>query len=188
MSNLLQRLRMALPAVQQWIDELLADTAVSASSIDTSRFRRLPLWVPLQVLQAARFVVVDRTPFPPVSQLGIPEFAPMEEMPMGGITYDQTYFLSTDHATDEGTHFHELIHTIQWSALGIRDFLLTYGLGLAMHGYENSPLEAVAFALQDSFEQGRAPISIENYVTDHAVQTRSAAQVVFRTNHVPWDA
>jgi hypothetical protein len=139
-------------------------------------------------LQAARFVVVERTPFPPVSQLGVPEFAGMEAMPMGGITFAQTYFLSTDHAADEGTHFHELIHTIQWSVLGVRDFLLTYGLGLAMFGYEQSPLESVAFTLQESFEKGQQIIDVERYVRGHALQTRSDAQFVFASNHVPWDA
>ncbi len=57
-----------------------------------------------------------------------------------------------------------------------------------MYGYENSPLEAVAFALQDSFEQRQPPINIDTYVRSHAVQTRSAAQMVFRTNDVLWDA
>lgn len=188
MSDLLHRLRRALPGVEQWMNELLAAYQPSALEIDTHRFNRLPQYLPSQVLQAARFVVVERTPFPPVSQLGVPEFAAMEAMSMGGITFAQTYFLSTDHATDEGTHFHELIHTIQWSALGVREFLLTYGLGLAMFGYERSPLEAIAFAFQGAFERGERIVDVEKSVADHARQTRSDAQLVFAGNHVPWDA
>jgi hypothetical protein len=84
--------------------------------------------------------------------------------------------------------FHELVHTIQWSVLGVRDFLLTYGLGLAMFGYYQSPLETSAFALQDGFERGQQILDLEKQVIEHALQTRSAARLVFARNGVPWDA
>jgi hypothetical protein len=188
MSDLLHRLRNALPQVEIWINQLLAAYAGAASTIDVQRFRRLPEYLPYHVLHAARYIVVERTPFPPVSQLGIPEFERMEAMAMGGITFGQTYFLTTDHVADEGTHLHELIHTIQWSVLGVRDFLLTYGLGLAMYGYEQSPLESVAFGFQESFERARPVIDLEKYVTQHALQSRLNAKIVFAGNQVPWDA
>lgn len=31
----------------------------------------------------------------------------------------------------ESIHFHELVHVVQWSALGVDEFLLTYALGVA---------------------------------------------------------
>jgi hypothetical protein len=188
MSELLQRLRNALPQVQGWINQLLAAHAGSASTIDVQRFGRLPDYLPSHVLHAARFVVVERTPFPPVPQLGVPEFERMESMAMGGITFGQTYFLTPDHAADEGTHLHELIHTIQWSELGVRDFLLTYGLGLAMFGYEQSPLESVAYSVQESFARAEQINDLEQYVRDHALQTRSHAKFIFASNQVTWDA
>jgi len=38
--------------------------------------------------------------------------------------------------------------------LGVDRFLWAYGLGLALHGYEDSPLEKMAYDLQLEFEHG----------------------------------
>lgn len=93
MSDLLNRLQAVLPSVEEWIGELLAVHRHSASTIDRRKFDRLPQYVPSHVLQAARFVLVERTPFPPVSDFGVPEFAAMAAEPMDGITFGQTYFV-----------------------------------------------------------------------------------------------
>ena len=47
--------------------------------------------------------------------------------------------------TEEAIHFHELIHVIQWRLLGPEDFLKSYANGLDEFGYENSPLEKMAY-------------------------------------------
>lgn len=41
----------------------------------------------------------------PLSALGLVEFASFETQPMGGITYQETYFLEPTAATDESLHF-----------------------------------------------------------------------------------
>jgi hypothetical protein len=188
MRDLLLRFSHARPKVEAWIEQLLATHSRSRCIVDTTRFSRLALFLPPTVLAAAKVVTVDRTPFPPVTSYGLPEFAAMEAASMGGITFRDTYFLSPDYALDEGTHFHELIHTIQWRALGMRDFLLTYGLGLAQFGYEGSPLEAIAYQLQGEFDANRPLLNVEGIVSLHATQARSAAQAIFRATQVPWGA
>lgn len=50
------------------------------------------------------------------------------------------------------------------------------------HGYEGSPLEAIAFELQARFEFGTCGLSIAEHVTRHALQARDAAALVFRAN------
>ena len=62
----------------------------------------------------------------------------------------RSHVLRRENDTTEATHFHELCHVVQWKALGVRDFLMTYALGLLAHGYRESPLEAIAYRLQRS--------------------------------------
>jgi hypothetical protein len=44
-----------------------------------------------------------------------------------------------------------LIHVIQWQSLGPERFLKTYAEGLERFGYENSPLEKMAYEAEDLF-------------------------------------
>ena len=105
----------------------------------------------------------------------------MADMPMAGITFRNMDFVHPSYSS-EGVHFHELVHVVQWSTLGVREFLLTYALGIAQYGYAESPLEAIAFDLQSKFENETAPPSIADRIARHAVETRQAASIVFRTH------
>ena len=153
------------------MDALRADhvrESVAASALGS---RRLFDHFPARMLDETRVVTVSEIPFPPVSAFGLPEFEPMA--PMSGITFGDMYFVRPD--AHEGVHFHELVHVVQWTALGIPDFLLTYAVGLMQHGYAQSPLEAIAFELQERFER-RAPLgSVDDEVARHAAATRDAA-------------
>jgi hypothetical protein len=77
-------------------------------------------------------------------------------MAFDGITFRDTYFLRQGCAS-EAVHFHELVHVVQWSRLGVDNFPLAYGVGLLQYGYEQSPLEQMAYRLQLEFERG-APL------------------------------
>ena len=91
-------------------------------------------------------------------------FAAFETPPMSGITYLDTYFLLPDAAGDESLHFHELIHVVQWQALGPKDFLLAYAAGLVEQGYLESPLERIAFYHQRRFDSAELPYPVESEV------------------------
>jgi hypothetical protein len=130
---------------QEWID---------AGKLDT--------WPPLgpaflaDVFERARMVLLERTPFPPVSQFGLPEFAAHERRAFDAITFKNTFFVVNGRLTLR-LQFHELVHVVQWARLGADKFLLAYGFGLLHYGYEQSPLEKMAYALEEQFVRGQLP-------------------------------
>ena len=179
MTEFLQRLDRAMPTVQRWIEELHRQHQSGAVSAHDMGFDRLSEHYPLELLRASKAVAVDTIPFPPVSLLGLPEFEEMAGMDMAGITFLDMYFFRPA-VSSEGLHFHELVHVVQWNALGLRPFLLTYALGIAQYGYFGSPLEAKAYELQDQFERRTLRSLVVKEIEDHAVNTLSTAEVTFR--------
>ncbi|MGD9333213.1 MAG: hypothetical protein PVJ53_18000 [Desulfobacterales bacterium] len=67
-----------------------------------------------------------------------------------------SFFVRHPHQS-ESLFFHELVHVVQWDRLGIDGFLLAYGVGLMQFGYRNSPLEKIAYDLQEAFDRGDLP-------------------------------
>jgi hypothetical protein len=181
MRNLLQRLLRALPLMEQWLDELHATQRSKSVPASDTGFERLATCFPESLLQSTRSVSVDQLPFPPVSEFGLPEFEAMAAMPKSGITFGDMYFVQPTHSS-EGIHFHELVHVVQWNTLGVRPFLLTYAVGLAQYGYDQSPLEAIAYDLQYKFEHGTALTTVPQLVALHAVDARNSAATVFEMN------
>jgi hypothetical protein len=117
---------------------------------------RLASCYPADLLERARVVSVERTPFPPVSQFGLPEFARLQGRQFEGITFKNTFFVVRGREF-ESLHFHELVHVVQWARLGVVNFLLSDGFGLPQFGYEQSPLEQMAYSLQQLFERVSVP-------------------------------
>ncbi len=179
MTDFMQRLDGAMPTVQKWIEGLHRRHQSSAVAAHDTGFSRLSEHYPVELLRATRAVAVDTIPFPPVSLLGLPEFEEMASMDMAGITFLDMYFFRPD-ASSEGLHFHELVHVVQWNALGLRPFLLTYALGIVQYGYVASPLEAKAYELQNQFESGKLRSFVVKEIEAHAVVARSAAEGIFR--------
>jgi hypothetical protein len=170
----------AQPAVEAWVSELHARSAAQSIAASATGFTRLGQYFPASILEQARAVTVDLMPFPPVRALGLPEFEGLAVMPMAGITFGHMYFLHRDH-TREAIHFHELVHVVQWAALGVAAFLPTYAVGIAQHGYEASPFELAAFDLQAKFERGDALPGLVGVISRHAEQTRKEAEKLFRS-------
>jgi hypothetical protein len=81
----------------------------------------------------------------------------------GGVTYKDTFFVNSLHR-DEGMYFHELVHIVQWDRLGVENFLLAYGVGLMQFGYQDSPLEQMAYSLQEDFENDRLPYGVVDII------------------------
>lgn len=162
-ADVIRRFHTALPGVRGWIDQFLDAHAASARAVSTLGFTRLAASFPQELLERARVVTVEHVPFPPVEKFGLPELASMQQMSFDGITFKDTFFLRHGHAT-EGLHFHELVHVVQWARLGVDNFLLAYGLGLVMFGYEQSPLERMAYELQHGFELRATPQNLVDLV------------------------
>ena len=153
MADIITRIHAALPALRQWIDDQLEQHATQAQPVSSRGYKRLAQTYPAGLLNQSKIVTVPRVPFPPVDRMDLPEFGQIQRMQFGGITFLDTFFVS-DGAESEALCFHELVHIVQWARLGPDNFLLAYGLGIIQAGYENSPLEKMAYTLQHNFEQG----------------------------------
>lgn len=158
--DLIRKFQRLLPAVREWVESTLAAHQDGAVLVKRMGFPRLAKVFPPELLNRAKVRVVRGSPpFPPLSRMGLPEFAPFEAMPITGITYQDTFFVNHRGQT-ESLYFHEMVHVVQWDRLGVDHFLLAYAVGLMQFGYQNSPLEAMAFALQDGFDRGEFPGNI----------------------------
>jgi len=158
--DLIGKFQEMLPLVREWVEATLKAYQDQAVPVDRGAYPRLSQCFPGTVLKRARVVFVpDNPPFPPLSRMGLPEFASFEAMPIAGITYRNTFFVKHGQQT-ESLYFHEIVHVVQWDRLGVDHFLLAYGVGLMLAGYRNSPLEEMAYALQDGFDRGELPDNI----------------------------
>ena len=131
----------AFPKVMGWIKQTLWAHRAETRPVISKDFKRLPLYFSKTQIEAAKFVVVNRVPVPPLSSMGLSRFNEFERGDYDGITYLDTYFLKRAGADDESLHFHEMIHLVQWRLLGAEFFLAMYAGGLETFGYRNSPLE-----------------------------------------------
>jgi len=156
-----QEFRAAYPLIFGWIQKTLTQFASAARPVSSLGFRRLPGYYGDGILNNAKVVVVPMVPVPPLSAMGLDRFADFERMSTAGITYLDTFFVVADQARDESLHFHELVHVIQWRVLGPERFLWLYADGLERFGYRNSPLEVVAYDLQDRFDAGGEPFEVQ---------------------------
>ena len=158
-----------LPIILKWIQQTLDAHAHERRAVSSFNFPRLPRYFSEGLLNTASVVRCDRPPVPPLSALGLREFADFESQPARGITYLDTYFLWHADATDESLHFHELVHVVQWQVLGPKDFLLLYAAGLAESGCRDCRLEAMAYEHQRRFDAGDPPYSVEAEVREQTL-------------------
>ena len=161
-----EEFRIAYPKVQAWIQETLAAYEKDALPIASMHFVRLPLYFAYDLLGIAKFIPIDRVPMPPLSAMGLSRFAALEQGDFHGVTYLDRYFIKRTVVTEEALHFHELIHVIQWRLLGAEGFRWAYANGLEEFGYENSPLEKIAYDAEASFKRSFAIFDAEKFVAE----------------------
>ncbi len=163
-AEIISKFHAVLPEVRKWIEGLLEKYAANSVSVNSLGFSRLSQHFPDDILEKAKAVIVSEVPFPPLGRLGLPELSFMEQMPLSGITYVDTFFVHHRDSTDESLHFHELVHVIQWNRLGVDNFLLAYGVGIVQSGYEKSPLEQMAYNLQRAFDRDSLPDNLIEFI------------------------
>ena len=176
--DIIRRFHIALPRVRQWINQVLDAHTDRARAVSTRGFTRLSACLPEELLERAKVVTVERVPYPPVDQFGLPELAFMQQGSFDGITFRDTFFLRQGHTSEE-LHFHELVHVVQWARLGVDNFLLAYGLGLHQFGYEGSPLEEMAYTLERRFKHDTLPRELVRVIEEgtDAIWTQAAPVV-----------
>jgi len=161
-----QQFQSVFPQVMGWIQETLTAHDKVAQPLASRKFARLPQYFSQAQLAATKVVAVDRVPVPPLSSIGLTQFKEFELGDYDGITYLNTIFLKTVHASVEELYFHELIHVVQWRLLGPERFLALYADGLERFGYRNSPLESMAYDAQDSFIRSGQVFDAERLVAE----------------------
>ncbi len=156
-----QEFRAVYPLALGWIERTLAQHAAGARPVASFGFNRLPHYYDTPLLESTKVVLAARVPVPPLSVMGFDRFKAFEEMEGAGITYLDTYFVRAEQAADESLHFHELVHVLQWRRLGPEKFLALYAEGLERFGYRQSPLEQMAYRLQERFEHEATPFDMQ---------------------------
>lgn len=143
-----------LPLGAWWVGRIARRHGALARGPLELGFERLPKYFSPELLARARVVPADPVPMPPLARLAMRFMAQGAIVEPAGITYNNVYFVAPELMNDESLHFHELIHVIQWEALGLEAFLLAYLKGYLEHGYENCPLEEMAYRHQARYESG----------------------------------
>jgi hypothetical protein len=162
----------AYPKLRAWIQKTLEFYEENAKPVASMHFVRLPLYFNHGLLETAKFIAIDRLPMPPLSAMGLSRFAALEQGNFNGITYLDRYFIKQTMVTEEAIHFHELIHVIQWRLLGPEAFLAAYANGLDDFGYENSPLEKMAYDAEAAFKRSSPIFDAEKFVAERLGRLR----------------
>jgi len=102
---------------------------------------------------------LENPPFyPGLQALGfnnLPDMSGMAATTFGDVVVSHTRFT-------ERLLFHELVHVVQYSRLGTKEFAKLYVGGFLSGGsYEAIPLELCAYELEDRFVTGKPPFSVE---------------------------
>ncbi|MGR5076057.1 hypothetical protein [Photobacterium swingsii] len=117
-----------------------------------------------EFLKNAYFVVVDTIPkpdFPELRDVGLGDFLDMDLL---GITYKNTYYITPEVAQNLRLHFHELVHVAQWQHLGASAFLQRYITEVQNLGYDEAPLEKIAYAFDTHFNNGGGKVDVPSYI------------------------
>jgi hypothetical protein len=88
-------------------------------------------------------------------------------MDVGGITYNDTYYVKKEAANELRLHFHELVHVLQWRELGTQGFIERYIREIQDFGYDNAPLEKMAYALDGHYQSEGRRLSVEQFVREN---------------------
>ena len=120
-----------------------------------------------EFLSNSYFVIVDSIPkpdFPELRQVGLGNFLDMD---FHGITYKNTYYVVSSGSKNLPLHFHELVHVAQWMHLGPIGFLQRYISEVNSVGYNEAPLEKIAYKFEADFTQSKQKIDIPNYIKNN---------------------
>ena len=151
--------------IESWIDETIESHLSHRVSCKCFAMEFNGFY-PIEFLSRSYYVVTEQIPkpdFPELRQAGLGDFI---DRPLAGITYKDTYFIEKKHESDLELHFHELVHVVQWQALGASNFISRYISEIQQYGYEESPLERMAYGLQNAYSKKVHPFNVPDYVKD----------------------
>ncbi len=118
-------------------------------------------------LENSYFVLVDEIPKPDFQELRDAGFSNFIDMPAIGITYKDTYYINKDYELGLRLHFHELVHVAQWKILGAGNFIQRYMNEIVTYGYDDSPLEIMAYGLDEHFTNNGSTLDVPSHVSNN---------------------
>lgn len=139
--------------LNDWIDQILIENESKRVSCE-SLHEGFCNFYSKDFLSKSYFVEVKEIPIPYFMGDYDPNFRDFLDLDSHGITYKNTYFIKDKFLNNYALHMHELVHVAQWDFLGSIGFISSYLHGLKEQGYLDSPLEIMAYAIQDEFEAG----------------------------------
>lgn len=119
-----------------------------------------------EFLGTAFFVVTDDIPKPDFSELREEGLGDFIDLDVGGITYNDTYYVKQGSADELRLHFHELVHVLQWRELTPQGFIERYVREIQGFGYDEAPLEKMAYSLDGYYQKKGKPLSVEQFVRE----------------------
>jgi hypothetical protein len=158
-----------LPVIQNWIEDTLLAYHSQTTPVADLDLPHLGRYFPQKLLRETKTVhLSELLPLPPLSEIGLDEFSSSEEpATYEAVTYGDTIFLR-EALRSEVLYFHELVHVLQWERLGNKHYLFAYIAGLLEFGYDNNPLEEIAFSLQEEFRRGELPRDVTDRIHKHS--------------------
>lgn len=155
---------MMLKKIEDWIDATLSSHLHNRAPCDALA-AHFEGFYPREFLSKSYYVLTDSLPkpdFPELYELGLGGFL---EMDADGITYKDTYFMKPHLMDKLDLHFHELVHVAQWRCLGAAAFIERYVKEYRQCGYDNMPLEEMAYSLQRYYcAHKNRPIDVISHV------------------------
>lgn len=115
-------------------------------------------------LESAHFVVVEDIPRPDLPELREAGLGDFIDMDVAGITYDDTYYVQRRAVNELRLHFHELVHVLQWRELKPSGFIKRYIHEIQTYGYDDAPLEKMAYSLDRHYQAKGQNLNVEEYV------------------------
>lgn len=150
--------------IANWVDKLVSDYLPQARCC-SELHPSIKQYFPRDFLENSHFIITNDIP-----KLDIPfESSNVESfinMDGDGITYKNLYFIKEHRAFDPTIHAHELVHVAQWKLLGVTGFIEKYINELENYGYNDAPLEKMAYAIEDRFALRNELFDITSVVKD----------------------
>lgn len=111
-------------------------------------------YFPETFLANSYYVIVPQMPVPAYQFLADHGLTDLFNRNLAGLTLDNTYYLRPSVEDNLRIHFHELVHVAQWQHLGVEGFITRYLQELQAFGYDNMPLERMAYDLDAQYAAG----------------------------------
>lgn len=148
----------------EWTAELSNFADGIVGTIEAASLPALSLSFSRDFLETKRGVIVQQCPVVPYADIGISAHDVPQGDAVWGLAYSETYFIRREMIAWEPLHFHELVHLTQREILGHSAYVGLHLVGLLFHGYRESPLEKIAYRLQNQFYNARFPVDVQREV------------------------